>query len=172
MRALASTLAVILTLAAFAALPEDSTFLKTLAEGGRAEVEAGELAANKGTSDAVRKFGLMMTKDHGDANKKIAAVAKAKGLALPTAFGPEKTEMLNQLRKQEGQRFDQEYLAYMVSAHEKTVELLKAEISSGDSSDTKALAQQLLPTVQSHLREAYRLTGEHDKAAALPESGR
>ena len=171
MRALASTLAVILTLAAFAALPEDSTFLKTLAEGGRAEVEAGELAANKGTSDAVRKFGLMMTKDHGDANKKIAAVAKAKGLALPATFGLEKTEMLDGLRKQEGPRFDQEYLAHMVSGHEKTVELLKAEIASGDSSESKALAQDLLPTVQSHLREAYRLTGEHDKAAALPEHG-
>src|SRR5688572_12243445 len=169
MRALASTLAVSLTLAAFAALPEDSTFLKTLAEGGRAEVEAGELAANKGTSDAVRKFGMMLAKDHGEANKKVAAVAKAKGLELPDAFGPEKKEMLDQLRKQEGQRFDQEYLAHMVSAHEKTVELLKAEIASGDSSDSKALAQGLLPTVQSHLREAYRLTGKHDKAAALPE---
>jgi putative membrane protein len=169
MRALASTLAVILTLAAFAALPDDSTFLKTLAEGGRAEVEAGELAANKATSDAVRKFGMMMTKDHGNANAKIAGVAKAKGLALPETLGTEKTEMLNQLRKQEGVRFDQEYLAHMVSGHEKTVELLKSEIASGDSTDTKALAQELLPTVQSHLKEAYRLTGQHDKAAALPE---
>jgi|SRR5688500_14822157 putative membrane protein len=169
MRALASTLAVILTLAAFAALPDDSTFLTTLAEGGRAEVEAGELAANKGTNDAVRKFGMMLAKDHGAANEKVASVAKAKGLALPSALGPDKTEMLDQLRKQEGPRFDQEYLAHMVTAHEKTVELLKSEIESGDSSDTKALAQELLPTVQSHLKEAYRLTGKHDKAAALPE---
>ena len=171
MRALASTLAVILTLAAFAALPDDSTFLKTLAEGGRVEVEAGKLAANKGTSDAVRKFGMMLAKDHGAANEKVATVAKAKGLALPTTFSPEKKEMLDQLRKQEGQRFDQEYLAHMVSAHEKTVALLESEIASGDSTDTKALAQELLPTVQSHLREAYRLTGEHEKAAALPERG-
>ncbi len=170
MRSLASTLAVILTLAAFAALPDDSTFLKTLAEGGRAEVEAGELAGNKATNDAVRKFGMTMVKDHGAANQKIASVAKAKGLAQPTTLSPEKTEMLNHLRKQEGVRFDQEYLAHMVSGHEKTVELLKSEIASGDSTDTKALAQELLPTVQSHLKEAYRLTGQHDKAAALPES--
>lgn len=169
MRALASTLAVILTLAAFAALPDDSTFLKTLADGGRAEVEAGELAGNKGTSDAVRKFGMMMAKDHGAANEKIAGVAKAKGLAPPENLSPEKAEMLNGLRKQEGVRFDQEYLAHMVSSHEKTVELLKAEIASGDSTDTRALAQELLPTVQSHLKEAYRLTGKHEKAAALPE---
>lgn len=172
MRAVASFLAVGLTLVAFAAFPDDPTFLKTLAEGGRAEVEAGELAANKGTSDAVRKFGLMMTKDHGDANKKIAALAKAKGIALPTAFGPEKTEMLNSLRTQDGPRFDPEYLAHMVSAHEKTVELLKTEIASGESTDTKALARELLPTVEAHLREAYRLTGQDNKAAQLPSSGK
>ena len=124
----ASILAVTLTLVAFAALPDDSTFLKTLAEGGRVEVEAGELAANKGVSNDVRKFGLMMAKDHGAANQKIATVAKAKGLALPTAFSAEKTEMLNRLRKQEGVRFDQEYLAHMVAGHEKTLELLKSEI--------------------------------------------
>lgn len=172
MRALASFLTVCLTLVAFTALPEDSTFLKTLAEGGRAEVEAGELAANKGTSDAVRKFGLMMAKDHGAANKKIETVAKAKGLALPTALSSEKTEMLKMLQSQQGARFDQEYLAHQVAAHEKTRELLKSEMASGESSDTKALARELLPTVESHLREAYRLTGQDGKAAALPSPER
>ena len=122
-------------------------FLRTLAEGGRVEVEAGELAANKGVSNDVQKFGLMMAKDHGAANQKIATIAKAKGLALPTTLSEEKTEMLNRLRSQEGVRFDQEYLAHMVNAHEKTVELLKSEIASGDSNDTKALARELLPTV-------------------------
>ena len=64
---------------AFAAFPDDSSFLKTLAEGGTVEVEAGELAANKGVSDDVQKFGMMMAKDHGAANQKIATIAKAKG---------------------------------------------------------------------------------------------
>jgi putative membrane protein len=171
MRAVASFLAVTLTVAAFAAFPDDSTFLETLAEGGKAEVEAGQLAANKATSDDVRKFGLMMVKDHGAANKKVEAVAKAKGLALPEALAPDKAEMLKMLQAQQGARFDQEYLAHMVPAHEKTREMLKAEIASGESTDTKALAQELLPTVEAHLREAYRLTGQHDKAAALPASG-
>ncbi len=171
MRAVASFLAVTLTVAAFAAFPEDSTFLETLAEGGKAEVEAGQIAANKGASNDVRAFGLMMVKDHGAANKKIATLAKAKGLALPTAIAPDKAKMLKKLQSAEGARFDQEYLAHMVPAHEKTRELLKSEIASAESPDTKALAQELLPTVEAHLREAYRLTGEHGKAAALPSSG-
>ena len=57
---------------------------------------------------------MMMVKDHGAANQKIASVAKAKGRRAADDLSPEKTEMLNQLRKQEGVRFDQEYVAHMV----------------------------------------------------------
>ena len=49
MRALPGFLSLVLGLAAFAASADDATFIKTLAEGGRYEVEAGELAGNKGT---------------------------------------------------------------------------------------------------------------------------
>ena len=167
MRALASFLAVGLTLAAFTAFPDDATTLQTLAEGGRYEVEAGEIAGNKGTTDAVKKFGMMMVKDHGAANKKVADLAKAKGVALPQSLGPEKTEMLNKLRTQEQPRFDPDYLAQQVAAHEKTRELLKSEIAGSGSNDVKALARELLPTVEAHLAEAYRLTGQDAKAASL-----
>jgi putative membrane protein len=170
MRAIASLLAVGLTLAASAALSDDATFLKTLAEGNKAEIEAGELAGNKGSTDAVRDFGTMLVKDHGAALQKVESLAKSKGVALPTAFGKEKTEMLNKLRKQEPPRFDPEFMAEMVKAHEKTVALLESEVAKG-SAETKALAQELLPTVRGHLREAYRLTGQEEKAGSTSGTG-
>jgi putative membrane protein len=167
MRSLAAIVAVALTLVAFSALPEDSTFLQQLAVGGRVEVEAGQLAANKAQNDGVRKFGMMMAKDHGNANKKVEAIAREQGVTLPAAPPREKTEELKALQAKEGARFDQAYMEQQVAAHEKTVQLLKAEISSG-SPATKALAQELLPTVETHLREAYRLTGQDEKAASPP----
>jgi putative membrane protein len=171
MRLHASLLAMCLSLFIGPALADDATLLKTLAEGGRAEVEAGKLAADKGVSAGVRDFGVMMTKDHGAANKKVADLAKAKGVALPTELGQEKKEGLTKLRQTEGAGFDQEYMKQQVAAHEKTVKLLRAEIESGTSADTKALARELLPTVESHLKEAYRLTGQSDKATNLPTTG-
>ena len=170
MRAFARFVALSLTLAAFAAASDEAGFLKTLAEGNRAEIEAGELAANKASTDVVRDFGTMLVKDHGAALQKVEAVAKSSNVELPAAFGKEKTEMLDKLRKSEAPRFDAEYLAAMVKAHEKTVALLESEIANG-SPDTKALAQELLPTVRSHLNEAYRLSGQEDKAAAMPSTG-
>ena len=114
---------------------------------------------------------MMMVKDHGAGNEKVKNVAKAKGVALPETMSAEKTELLNKLRSQEQPRFDAEYLAQQVSAHEKTRELLKSEIAGSGSSDVKALAQELLPTVEKHLAELYRLTGKDNKAASLQTKG-
>ncbi|HEX9706109.1 MAG TPA: DUF4142 domain-containing protein [Steroidobacteraceae bacterium] len=33
----------------------------------------------------LRKFGAMMVEDHGASNKKLAALARSKGITLPTA---------------------------------------------------------------------------------------
>jgi putative membrane protein len=170
MRASASFTAAVMSLAAFAALADDASFLKTLAQGNRAEIEAGELAGNKASTDAVRDFGTMLVKDHGAALEKVQKLAKSKNVDLPETLGEDKNAMLDKLRKQEAPRFDAEFLAEMVKAHEKTVGLLKAHIASG-SGETQGLARELLPTVQSHLREAYRLTGQEEKAASMSSTG-
>src|SRR5438309_2156957 len=46
----------------------DQTFVMKAAKGGMAEVELGKLAAQKGSSDQVKKFGQRMVDDHGKAN--------------------------------------------------------------------------------------------------------
>lgn len=169
MRALVSFTAVALALAAFATRADDASFLATLAQGNRAEIEAGELAGNRASTDVVRDFGMMLVKDHGAALAKVRSLAESKNVDLPDALGDEKNAMLDRLRKEGASRFDSTFMAEMVKAHEKTVSLLKDQVASG-SGETQALARQLLPTVQSHLREAYRLTGQEEKAASLPSS--
>ena len=145
---------------AFPALAADSSFIEKAAQGGMAEVEAGELAANKATSSEVRKFALMMVKDHGAANQKLAQLAKSEGIPLPETYGEAHRSQLKALQAADGARFDQAYMAQMVKAHEETVHLLKSEMASGQDPEIKAYAAGMLPTVESHLREAYRLTGQ------------
>ena len=42
----------------------------------------------------------------------------------------------------------------MVKGHEGTAALLKKEMTSGQDEDAKAFAKSILPTVESHLKEA------------------
>src|SRR5690349_10570904 len=50
-----------------------------------------------------------------------------------------------------GDGFNKSYIETQLKAHEKTVDLLEKEISSGQDADAKAFAQSVLPTVKHHL---------------------
>ena len=49
----------------------DSSFYKSLAQGGLAEVDLGQLASEKATNPSVKDFGTMMVKDHSAANEEL-----------------------------------------------------------------------------------------------------
>lgn len=166
----------LMTLFATAALAESPATPKTpeallgmLAQGGMTEVEAGKLALTKGTAPGVKEFGEMMVEDHSAANEKVKTLAASRNVTLPKTPSTEQKEMIKELHMQNGARFDQAYVEAMVTAHEKTVAMLKTEIATGRDAETKALAQELLPTVEQHLAEANRLAGKDERAASVPQ---
>ena len=140
-----------LPIAALAASP-DASFYKKAAEGGIAEVEAGRLAQDKGTSQQVKDFGAMMVKDHSAANDKLQAVASSKNITLPTTSSVGQMASKAKLDVLSGETFDKSYVKGQISAHQQTVALFRKEISSGQDADAKAFASATLPTVRSHLK--------------------
>jgi putative membrane protein len=168
MNVIATVLVVGLSAVAFSAYSADEDFYAKLAQAGRAEVAAGKLANMKATTDPVRDFGLTMVKDHGAANRKLEDLAKSKGIELPKTPGDQHRADYKALQSAVGGRFDKTYLDGQVKAHEEAVQLLKSEISSGQDADAKKLAEELLPMDEAHLKEIYRLSGQSEKAAAMP----
>ena len=168
MKTLATVVLVGLTAVAFSALSEDDAFFQKLAEAGMAEVAAGKLAENKGVSAEVREYGAMMAKDHAAAHQKLEKLAITKGVTLPATAGEENLAAIKTLQSMEGARFDPAYIESQVKAHEEAVQLLKMEIAGSQDADTRAFAEQLLPTVESHLKEAYHLAGKDKMAAMQP----
>ncbi|MDP9198634.1 MAG: DUF4142 domain-containing protein [Pseudomonadota bacterium] len=165
-----------MTLFATAALAESpatpqtpEALLGKLAQGGMTEIEAGKLAQTKGTAPGVKEFGEMLVEDHGAANEKIKALATSRNVTLPKTPSAEQQDKIKALQMQDGARFDQAFVEAMVKAHEKTVAMLKTEIATGRDAETKALAQDLLPTIEQHLAEVKRLAGKDERAASVPQ---
>src|SRR5258708_28181826 len=61
----------------------DKKFIKEAADGGLAEVELGQLAVEKASSNDVKKFGQRMVDDHSKANDELKQLAATKGVDLP-----------------------------------------------------------------------------------------
>lgn len=131
----------------------DKSFFKRAAEGGLAEVEAGNLAATKGSSQAVKDFGAMMVKDHSAANDKLKSVAAADNVTLPSKPSVSQMAAKAKLEALSGESFDKAYIKNQVTAHVQTVALFKKEAASGADSEAKAFASETLPTLQAHLKK-------------------
>ena len=130
----------------------DASFYKKAAEGGIAEVEAGNLAQSKGNSQKVKDFGAMMVKDHSAANDKLKAVATTKNVTLPTTSSVGQMATKAKLEVLTGDTFDKSYIKGQVQAHLDTVTLFRKEIATGLDPDAQAFAKATLPTVRSHLK--------------------
>src|SRR6185369_13026718 len=137
----------------------DRKFVMEVAHGGMAEVELGKLAAEKGSSDAVKQFGQRMVDDHSKANDELKTLAQNKKITLPTEIGAEEKALRDRLVKLSGPAFDQAYMKAMLSDHLKDVSEFRTESRSGKDPDVKAWAAKTLPTLEQHLKMARDANG-------------
>jgi putative membrane protein len=137
---------------------EDGDFAAAAIRGGMTEVNLGRLAAQKGTTQAVRTFGEKMVDDHSKANDKLKEIAAREKMELPADIGAQEQANIARLSKLSGRTFDREYANLMVKDHEKDVEAFQNEAKNGKNAYIKQFAGETLPTIQEHLRQAQGLT--------------
>jgi len=137
----------------------DHNFLMEAAMGGLMEVELGRVAAQQGTSEAVKTFGQRMVDDHSKANQELMNLAQGKGITLPTTLDEKHQKELTKMSALNGAEFDREYTKMMVSDHRKDVSEFEKESSRGMDADLKEFATKTLPTLQEHLKLAEALPG-------------
>ena len=138
----------------------DQTFIREASLGGRAEVDAGHLAGQRGSSPEVKEFARRMVAEHTKGNEPLASLAKSYGVPLPKELDMDHQVMKGQLSKLEGAAFDKAYLQAQVIDHQRTAQLLEYEIGAGQSERVKAYAGSMLPTVLDHLEHAQHLMAE------------
>jgi len=162
----ALALAIALSAQAVYAAQDSDDFVEDASAKGVAEVEAGKLAQEKGTSADVKSFAEMMVKDHTAANEKLKSLADSKKLEVSTnaQLMDKAKSMILELRS--AKSFDQAYANNQVNAHEATIKLFEEEANNGKDADLKAFATATLPKLKAHLEQAKALAKAHGGNAA------
>lgn len=142
-----------------------ATFVKTAALDGMTEVELGKLAASKSSTSDVKRFAQKMVQDHEQANQQLTAVARSKGLPVPTKLDAKHEAMVQALSAKSGAAFDSAYASHMAKAHTKAVALFEAASQSSDP-DVAAFAKKTLPTLQEHEQLANNLNASVETRTA------
>ncbi len=138
----------------------DQRFAMEAARGGMAEVQLGQLAKDKGSSDAVKNFGQQMVDDHTKANEQLKAIATQSGITLPTDVSAKDKAGMGRLSKMSGEAFDRAYMQMMLKDHKKDIAEFQKEANGGKDANIKKFASDALPTLQHHLQMAQEASGK------------
>jgi putative membrane protein len=142
----------------------DSTFVKKAAAGELAEVELGQLAAQKASSEEVKKFGQRMVDDHSKANEQLKQVAAEKNINVPQQLNAKDKATKAHLEKLAGEQFDKAYMRVMVKEHQKDVTEFERASTMVKDPAIKNFVEQTLPTLKDHLNEAEKIAPKQQQA--------
>jgi len=133
--------------------PQTADVLSKLHEADQKEIEAGKLARRNGQSKQVQDYGKMLIKDHGDADKKVAALAKQEKVDL-AASTPAADHDMNMEANAD---FDAKFARAMLDDHKKDIaEITEARDNTNDPK-LKKLLSDVLPTLQKHEDTAQKI---------------
>lgn len=133
---------------------EDGFFAQALGQGA-AEVEAARSAQLRGASVELRKLAQHMEHAHIAINKRLSEAA---GTEVPV-LDERQRQALHAIEAQQGEAFDQAWLAHEAQSHARAIRLFRRE--AGREGPGAEVAAELLPELQAHA----------DAIAALREGG-
>jgi len=138
---------------AFAAKPPSAQdFAQAVVMSDMYELDSANIAAKKVKTGPTREFANMMIADHSKSSKalKDAIAASGQSLAMPAKLGGEHQSLINALGRLGGEDFEREYMTQQMTAHRKSLDLLKSYAGGGDMAELRQFAQATIPAVQKH----------------------
>jgi putative membrane protein len=135
--------------------PKTEDFVTEAASSDMFEIEASRLALER--SDAATKtFAQQMITDHtktSDELKAMVSGGKVKAI-IPAAMSSAQQNMLDDLKKLNGDDFTKQYHSDQEDVHEDAVDLFKRYGDEGDNAELKAWAAKTRPALEHHLMMA------------------
>lgn len=130
---------------------KDKMFVRKAVEGGLAQVQFGEVAAQKGGSDDVKALGRQMVEDHTALNKDLEGVADSMGVMLPKHIDKEDQAELDKLNGLSGDAFDKEYLTMMVKGHHHDLREFRVEAEGTQDEALRDAVGKGAKTIHEHM---------------------
>jgi len=130
---------------------KDKMFVRKAVEGGLAQVQFGQLAAQKGGSDDVKALGRQMVEDHTALDKALGELADSMGVMLPRHIDKADQAELDKLNGLSGDAFDTEYLTMMVKDHHHDLRAFRVEAVGTQDAELREAVVKGAQTIHEHL---------------------
>jgi putative membrane protein len=146
----------------YAAGPDDATIVAIFDAANSADIETGQLAAERGHSREVRDFGAMLVRDHQHVRQLGRDLAKKLGVT-PTppaddASAKAHAQAMATLRTKRGADFDHAFLQHEAAFHQSVIDAVNATLLPAiTNAELKALVVKVAPAFEAHRVAALNL---------------
>jgi putative membrane protein len=133
------------------------------------EIQIGQLAQQKGTSDDVRSFGETLVRNHTESDTMVRNTAQSANLLLleprdiSESLAREKgmtsapPDPMAELRDLEGAAFDRTFAQKMLAGHRELIQIVENARPNVKNSSVRDLLDRTLPTLRQHEQMAAQL---------------
>jgi putative membrane protein len=138
----------------------DAQIAAIVVTANQVDIDAGALAARKGSSDDVKAFGKQMVTDHTGVNKAAADLVTKLGVtpennATSQTLKEGGAKNVAALEALSGAAFDKAYIDHEVAYHQQVIDALdKTLIPGAQNAELKALLVKVRPAFVAHLEHA------------------
>ena len=134
---------------------DDPTIVAIFDAANTADVETGQLAAERGGTKAVRDFGAMLARDHRAVRQQGRDLAQRLGVTpTPPADDPSAkvhADAMATLRSKQGAEFDRAFLDHEVRFHESVIGAVQGTLLPAiQNQELKDLVTKIAPAFQAH----------------------
>jgi putative membrane protein len=145
---------------------DDATIVAIFDAANTADIETGELAAQKGSTKEIRDFGAMLARDHKQVRQQGRDLATKLGVTpkppADSSSAKAHAKAMADLRAKSGAEFDKAFLAHEVAYHKAVIDAVTTTLLPAiKNAELKDLVTKVAPAFQAHMIAAQNLQGKH-----------
>lgn len=132
----------------------DALFLHDAVQIDLFEIQMGQLAQQKSTTEHIQELGKLMENEHIKSQEEVRTLAGVKSIHLPDALSDAGKEDYSRMKARSGRDFDKEYCEMLIQGHNKAIAVFEKAASECTDKDIKMWAMNSLPKLRAHLDHA------------------
>lgn len=140
----------------------DQAFVRKTLEDNQAQVQMGELAAQKSSSEDVKQFGEKMAQVHEQLSAQMKPVAQKLGVSQPKEPSKKEKQEIEELQSLSGADFDTAFIKAMMKEQQSDLKDFKSEAQSAQDPAVQQLAKLDAPVLSQHLQILEHLAQAHN----------
>jgi putative membrane protein len=151
---------------------QDQIFLIKATEGGLAEVQLSQLAAQLASKPEVRAFAEKMVDEHSSLNVTMKFIAERLGVVPPIALDKKDQALYDKLDGMKGASFDKAYLKAMYDAHHNDLKEFTAEMQAANDPELLAAVTHGRDVIQEHTEMVDKMAKDNNALSVKENVGR